>query len=694
MASLWRKLRGGGSGGGSPNHVSYARRGLPPQAGQQGAQYASQDAGAPVMNSTQIIRTAPYTITQADEQCFMCDVAQERVDPLVVESQFVKTIDDILNSPSTLPYFMQFLQGWGADKYARFWLDTNNFRAAAITRISSQDFQNTCDKPTSMVGNVADKFNEKNCNKTPDRDEGIYCESNSQVYNTQSPGKVSLGCLKDNRHCQNKNLILPDLVSGIKNASDVTPLNTPDGSSSNVLTCQARTSHQEPVSVRKKEKAYIQKKNIETECSKSVLQDSSVEERSNSRPSASVSHQAHKLRQSIADDAMRIFNKYLAKEAECSVGVSDAIVYNIFKAISVVQEDIDADCFVPAQKIVITALQQEFLPKFLASDYYLKHQIDVLTSGSVRLADILYSDSAFPYFMEYVEQEGGRNMLQLWVAVSNFRQQLVEQGDTYDPKQAQADAMILYDKYFSLQAMCPLGFSDSVRFIVEGNICHETGPLPSCFDIPLRVVLHILERDFLPGYLSSNLHIKYLSELINTVKTSVELLGRKKRSGSESTCSSEQSSSYGGAGISTHNTLLAMDTSAPHRFRNLDDPTLAMRIDETQITDPDSLWRRKNFSKMSCGYINELGRFESDLQPDPDRKTESKFSKTLKKFVNMDEDKVKEDMAYKVAEMIIKDVTSVTLRSQHSSRSSVESSVPPLSPSSISQDNFSDVFPS
>lgn len=44
--------------------------------------------------------------------------------------------------------------------------------------------------------------------------------------------------------------------------------------------------------------------------------------------------------------------------------------------------------------------------------------------------------------------------------------------------------------------------------------------------------MHTLSfQDFLPGYLSSSLHIKYLSELINTVKTSIELLGRKKRSG-------------------------------------------------------------------------------------------------------------------------------------------------------------------
>lgn len=48
---------------------------------------------------------------------------------------------------------------------------------------------------------------------------------------------------------------------------------------------------------------------------------------------------------------------------------------------------------------------------------------------------------------QYVEQEGGQSMLQFWVAVSNFRQQLLEADpQTHDPAQAQADAMILYDK--------------------------------------------------------------------------------------------------------------------------------------------------------------------------------------------------------------------------------------------------------
>ena len=61
-------------------------------------------------------------------------------------------------------------------------------------------------------------------------------------------------------------------------------------------------------------------------------------------------------------------------------------------------------------------------------------------------------------------------------------------------------------RYFSLQATCPQGFSDKVRFVIEGNICPDGGLQPTCFDLPLRIVLHILERVsvcVLPAFLPS-----------------------------------------------------------------------------------------------------------------------------------------------------------------------------------------------
>lgn len=41
-----------------------------------------------------------------------------------------------------------------------------------------------------------------------------------------------------------------------------------------------------------------------------------------------------------------------------------------------------------------------YINDFLRSEFHCKHQIDVLTSGNVQLADILYNETAFFYFME------------------------------------------------------------------------------------------------------------------------------------------------------------------------------------------------------------------------------------------------------------------------------------------------------
>ncbi|XP_050729689.1 A-kinase anchor protein 10, mitochondrial-like [Eriocheir sinensis] len=641
MSSLWRKFRSGSTSSQNSDPT--------PGGNWQRTHPAPPQGARPVSCSPELLAHSPtltHLITKADEELFLAGDEAKRNDPLQVKAQFVKTVLDILHSPSTLPYFVQFLQGWGADKYARFWLEANSFRTAAATRVIPQSPTRPTTLPNEPPGGVSERLSGKEvCSR----------EGRNQAREAQ------------------RDLVLPDLVSNIQNASDVTPLGSPEGVTPDALTCHTprqdlgggpkkvgvspgggdggggKDSSGGHGDIRNTLSAQIEEQK--------QTQQTPAEETTD--PEERLG--AQKPQRSIADDALTIYNKYLAKDADCLVAVDEGIAGDVGCRISAAKQDVDPDCFLLAQEAVVAILEREHLPKFLSSDYYLKHQIDVLTSGSVRLADIIYSDSAFPYFMEYVEQEGGQSMLQFWVAVSNFRQQLLEADPrTHDPAQAQADAMILYDKYFSLQATCPQGFSDKVRFLIEGNICQESGPPPTCFDLPLRVVLHILERDFLPGYLSSSLHISYLSELINTVKSSVELFGRKKRTGSESTCSSEQSSSS--ISISTQNTLLAMDSSAAPtcRVKSLADPS-SMRIDASQLNDPDSLWRRKNFSKLSCGFVNELGRFEAEIEAHPYQRQPSSGLQKIRRLMGREEDKVKEDMAYQVAEMIIKDVTQVTL---------------------------------
>ncbi|KAI5721172.1 hypothetical protein M8J77_017147 [Diaphorina citri] len=62
---------------------------------------------------------------------------------------------------------------------------------------------------------------------------------------------------------------------------------------------------------------------------------------------------------------------------------------------------------------------------------------------------------------------------------------------------------------------------------------------------------------------------------------------------------------------------------------------------------------------LSFGRIDELGRFETDVCPEPNKK-ESTISKVMKRLTTK-ETKEEEEMAWRVAEKIVRTVTSLTL---------------------------------
>ncbi|XP_076233806.1 A-kinase anchoring protein pkaap isoform X2 [Calliopsis andreniformis] len=344
----------------------------------------------------------------------------------------------------------------------------------------------------------------------------------------------------------------------------------------------------------------------------------------------------------IRQDALRIYKKYIVKDALGLNQIPEDLkteMENTFK-----YENIEPmlQCLSVVQKIVYKILENEHINDFLRSEFHCKHQIDVLTSGNVQLTDILYNETAFFYFMEFMELENKRELLDFWMSAINYKQNLLGKKDTADPDEAQTDALIIYDKYFSLQATMPLGFSDKIRFQVEQNICHEDGegPRPDCFDKPCKIVYKFLNKHYLPTFLSSQLYYKYLSELINTIQSSPcsSLHPRIKRAGSD--CSSEVSS----ISINMHGTLQAGNegNKVVNHKTNING---GMNIDTRQLYDPDSLWKRNKYS-LSVGYIDEL---------------ESRLTRAVKRLVNMEQDKAKEELAWKIAEMIIREITSLTL---------------------------------
>ncbi|XP_066995812.2 A-kinase anchor protein 10, mitochondrial [Anabrus simplex] len=609
-------------------------------------------------------------------------------------SRLSQTLSEILADKGALAYFIQYLDAKDAVALVKFWLDVESFRSASRAKVRNDDAGGkvVCQTVTREQLESACSCPSLPCTSQLEQDKislGTDCDStvgdSSSVF--ESP-LHSCGSANDNYY----NPLYP------KNNNDANlPSQTvPHFSRSCVLTLPTfpaavsishpplETEHPPPVSLPEKERANV---DCEVKCKRTESHESRVlpkigadstikdsipectlkvdyvsEHACGRNSSASTCDEssvsptrASKLLQATLTDAVRIFKKYLAHGAPYHIEVPHDVWDRCMEAICRRDGLIDSECFTECQAIVFHTMETKYFQEFRQSEFYCKHQIDILTSGNVALSDILYNESALFYFMEYMEQEGNQSLslLEFWISAENFQQHLMDKKGTYDPLVAQNDAIVIYDKYFSLQATNPLGFNDMIRFEIEHNICREEGPLPDCFARPIRLVLRFLDKNYLPSFLTSQLYFRYLSELINTMQSSAGLVPRKRKSGSE--CSSEMN-------ISVHNTLLAMeDTSCPPRkiIRNVDDRE--MSIDSRQLYDPDSLWKRRHPSDLSFGRVNEMGRFETDVEPEPDKKGESRLSKVVKKLVNKDEDKAEEEMAWQIAEMIVKEITRLTI---------------------------------
>ncbi|XP_053519264.1 A-kinase anchor protein 10, mitochondrial isoform X1 [Artibeus jamaicensis] len=222
-----------------------------------------------------------------------------------------------------------------------------------------------------------------------------------------------------------------------------------------------------------------------------------------------------------------------------------------------------------------------------------------------------------------MEKEDAVNILQFWLAADNFQSQLAAKKGQYDGQEAQNDAMILYDKYFSLQATHPLGFDDAVRLEIESNICREGGPLPNCFTTPLRQAWTTMEKVFLPGFLSSNLYYKYLNDLIHSVRGDVFLGGNASLTAAGS--GPPDDPPQGGADSLASQT--SVKKASVKILKNFDE---AIIVDAASL-DPESLYQRTYAGKMTFGRVSDVGQFIRESEPEPDVKKSKAMTEYLRR---------------------------------------------------------------
>ncbi|XP_017315838.1 A-kinase anchor protein 10, mitochondrial isoform X1 [Ictalurus punctatus] len=515
-------------------------------------------------------------------------------------SRLSKTVEQVLRDPVALPYYLHFMVTRSAEHLARFCLEAESFRSTSWSRVRAHSLNSV--KHSSLaetalaLGFSTSPDSPPALNESPGLDEGEY----EDTFTSQTPSS-------------------PQDANSYFRAGRRDSVNHEEG---------LRLSRRPSTSS------------------------------SSSRTGTPIKGQAvnalrelsDKLMKSIERDAVNIFTKYVSPDASRPIPITEQIRNDIVAKICGEDGQVDPNCFVNAQSVVFTIMEQQHFSEFLRSHYFCKYQIEVLTSGSVFLADILFCESALFYFSEYMEKEEAVNILQFWLVADNFQVQLAAKKGQYDGQEAQNDAMILYDKYFSLQATNPLGFGDSVRMEIESNICREGGPLPDCFTTPLRQAWTTMEKVYLPGFLSSDLYYKYLSDLINSVRADEFIVGNSAASGHGAAADNERSS----ANSDGSQTQQGSKKAAVKILKNFDE---AITVDIASL-DPESLYQRPYAGRMTFGKVNELGQFIREAEPEPDVKKSkgSMFSQAMKKWVQGETDEAQEEMAWKIAKMIVNDV--------------------------------------
>ncbi|XP_032697238.1 A-kinase anchor protein 10, mitochondrial isoform X5 [Lontra canadensis] len=434
------------------------------------------------------------------------------------KSSLSKTLEQVLHDTVVLPYFIQFMELRRMEHLVKFWLEAESFHSTTWSRIRAHSLNTV--KQSSLAEPVSPSKKHETATSfvTESLDKRLEDSSSTQLLMTQSEGI--------------------DLNNRTSNIQNHLLLSRECDSAPSLHLEMARTGTH-PVS-------------METQESSSRLIVAS-----RNSPSSPLKELSGKLMKSIEQDAVNTFTKYISPDAAKPIPITEAMRNDIIAKICGEDGQVDPNCFVLAQSIVFSAMEQEHFSEFLRSHHFCKYQIEVLTSGTVYLADILFCESALFYFSEV----------------------------------------------------------------------------------------------FLPGFLSSNLYYKYLNDLIHSVRGD-EFLGGNVSLTAHGSVGPPDDSHPGGPDSSASQS--SMKKASVKILKNFDE---AIIVDAASL-DPESLYQRTYAGKMTFGRVSDLGQFIRESEPEPDVKKSkgSMFSQAMKKWVQGNTDEAQEELAWKIAKMIVSDV--------------------------------------
>lgn len=172
----------------------------------------------------------------------------------------------------------------------------------------------------------------------------------------------------------------------------------------------------------------------------------------------------------------------------------------------------------------------------------------------------------------------------------------------------------MFSSFISLQANFRLGFDDLIRRQVELNICevvlidemnkkdsqdelyHAINSYSNCFYLPMLIIYSLLEKVYFNRFLSSQLYLKYVNEVLNRAIITMS---------KSSSLSSDSSSS-----LSSSNSSLNKRTEAAGSIAK--SSQLSPKASDTFNSTRPSL------DKMQIGSIDSTGRFIPYLKHEPE----------------------------------------------------------------------------
>lgn len=683
--------------------------------------------------------------------CFHYSTGENYIDEIV--SQSTKRITRIVNDRNCLCYFVQYLEQKSALPLIRFWLEVEGFKSSAEqcghqqqhSKLTSKRFAHKppIGRSVSLDGIALNRDDFYNTFHQQSHDDDTSLDLGGKFAEFDPNNTLSssndLPSERDNGDGSSD-------ANSMTNLSDICERNDDDQ-----LDDAVSMDNEDGSTVGGRQKIFENGRKSATGASSydGGADDIECDIKSGTTPS--------KFTTSMTIDAIRIFQKYLLDgELTRLVHIPTAILSQISLVLccrpnddhgsnrtsqqpstqsnmsisneslalstndGFIEEKTLITVFDDAQTYILDHLDQLYCAEFLESPFYYRFCLEN-TNTNLTITDILYNELALFYFMEFLEIEQKREYLDFWLAAMNFKRQLIaplpsmnddkeilpNDDDTTAVieqntiEQCQNDALILYEKYFSLQATCSLHLSDRIRFHIEEKICsidNTADAIAHCFDLPLAVVERFLSVRYLQLFLrSGTMFYKYLTELrqkmdaLSTKSTTINAMTFETTTQNgldvqkkHNTHKSEQNRP-----ISTKNTLLAMENVKKRTNSQKNLKSTDMCIDARQLHDPDLLWKRTSAPcGLKFGHVNALGRYERDYDMTPCDKTittymrlgggggiattidanqilqttSDKIKRAVRKLVHLPEQNMQEELAWQMAEMIVKDITSVTLQ--------------------------------